>query len=235
MELRCPQCGAVNRDDSLDFPLCHQCHEELVKCRQCRHFGQEADRPGCKHPTFGSQVSVTATSLPPCGHFTARPEYLPPARPLSQMHRAILVLLAVALLAAVLTAASVLVSQVEGAPDSFDLVVDGPGRVAAGNDFCLSFLIHNQSNGESEPIALVLPANLLDNFTVTAVTPRPDKVVAQAGQQVLYYSALPGRSWLDVRLDLNGTHPGEYHLRPHLLTQAGSLQAQAIVNLTVLR
>ena len=233
MELRCPQCGALNRDDSLDFPLCHQCHEELVKCRQCRHFSLAAERPGCEHPTYRSQVNVTATSLPPCGHFAPRPEYLPPARPLSQMHRAILVLLAVALLAAVLTAASVLVSQVDGAPDSFDLVVDGPGPVAAGSDFCLSFLVHNQSNDQSEPIALVLPANLLDNFAITAVTPRPDKVVAQAGQRMLCYPALPGRGWLDVRLDVSGTRVGEYHLRPHLATQAGSLEAQAIINLTV--
>src|SRR5512146_497495 len=106
MELRCPQCGALNREDSLDFPLCHQCHEELVRCRQCRHFAHSPE--GCTHPVYGPKLTVSATTLPPCGAFLPRPEYLAPVRPraLSQMPRALLALLAVALLGAVLMAAS---------------------------------------------------------------------------------------------------------------------------------
>ena len=235
MELRCPQCGAQNREDSLDFPICHQCHEELVKCRQCRHFGLSRDgAAGCQHPSIGRQFTVTANTPPPCGHFTARRHYLARGQPLAQIHRAVWALAAVVIMGMMVVGASILVSRMEpGETESLRLLVEGPGPVQVGQGFCVNCLVHNQSGQTSQPVYLALPAEIAARFDITGISPRPLPILERGGDRYFGFPPIPARGWLDVRLDMSGTRQGEFRLRPRIFAQDGLLKAQADLTLTV--
>jgi len=235
MQLRCPQCGAENRDDSLDFPLCHQCHEQLVACRQCRHFGQRAaGAPGCLHPTLGRQFRVTPYTAPPCGHFSPRPRSLAISTPLSQMHRAIWALAALLLLGSMLFAASALVSRVQPTDEVYlDLMAETPGPLAVGDRFCVNLLIHNQSDRASTPLTVVLPYELVQGFQITAISPTPTGEQDREQGHCLTFPSVRGHGWLDVRLDLQSIRTGTYDLRALLLDDQGAVKSPARFQLVV--
>ena len=67
MELACPRCGALNREDAVDFPFCHQCHEPLVKCGYCRYF--DPGQVVCEHPRV-VQRQVAFETIPTCEFYT---------------------------------------------------------------------------------------------------------------------------------------------------------------------
>ena len=236
MEVRCPQCGAQNRDDSLDFPLCHRCHEELVRCRQCRHFGRSAQGAStCEHPVIGP-LQVTPEHVPNCGLFAARRHSLTGSHARAHIHRAVLALVAVVLGGMVLFAASAVVSELEVPHTVYlDLLAEGPGPVSVGTDFCVNCLVHNQSGDTSEPVVLLVPAELLRLCAVTAVAPEPVRSEYRGGDRYLYYPPLRPHQWLDVRLDLAALHPGEVAFRPRVFTTDGALKAQAHLGIEVAR
>lgn len=74
-EFRCAQCGASTTDESLDFPFCPGCRENLLKCRYCL-FYEEGDG-GCSHHEARERFEVSADSVPPCLYHRSR--LTPPA------------------------------------------------------------------------------------------------------------------------------------------------------------
>jgi len=183
MELVCPQCGATNRDDSVDFPFCTHCHELLVKCGYCAHFDAAAGI--CRRAKSGRR-KVSSDDGVDCPHYRSIL-----VSPVAFTQRVIgpgkWVLAVAVILFALIVVGTVLQPQ---APAGTSPNSVRPIRVRAwwqspirvGQEFEIEFTVTNVDAGASSgAVRLAIPAAFLDRFKVLSVDPAPSHPRALLG------------------------------------------------------
>ncbi|KPJ61937.1 hypothetical protein AMK68_05525 [candidate division KD3-62 bacterium DG_56] len=175
MELVCPQCGATNRDDSVDFPFCTHCHELLVKCGYCAHFDAAA---GVCRTAKSRGRRVSSDDGVDCPHY--RSILLSTVAFTQRVIAPGKWVLAVAAILFALIAVGTMIQPQSPAATSSNSV--RPVRVRAwwersvkvGEPFEIDFTVANvDERASSGAVRLAIPAAFLDRFEVLSVEPTP--------------------------------------------------------------
>lgn len=220
--LRCPQCGTLNRDDAVDFPLCRNCHERLIQCGYCRRFQRTDPRGGgrCDSKGAGGPRPVRAEEAPECRYF--RPRYVAGGRAGQRVriHPAAWILGIVAVILVALFTLSTMVrpaaTPVERA-DAVDLRAEVPDAVRAGSDVSIDLTARNLAPTATGALRLEIPADFAERFALKSVDPSPLEQGTSRGQKWFLYPSLRRGEWLRVRLRVTAPRPGDYELRARLV------------------
>ena len=68
--IRCPHCQTQNDENNIGFPLCAQCHEDLMRCDDCVSFEGSA----CRHPQMHDRYTPDGEFAKKCPAFQSRYE-----------------------------------------------------------------------------------------------------------------------------------------------------------------
>ena len=196
MELACPRCGALNRDDAVEFPFCHQCHEPLVKCGYCRFF--DVGQVVCEHPRV-VQRQVRAETVPDCEFYSPKDR----PRTAGLGGRAVpapgwIAGLALLVVALILVVRQIIPPTPVGLFDgSLSLKVDWPAVIRADQPNVISVTIVNLSSNRNPtgPILVRISRAFFDEFKVTTIAPSLLRQETAGKSTLLWFSSLdPGRS-----------------------------------------
>jgi hypothetical protein len=84
--LKCPKCGRLCREGLVPWPRCARCHEQLLKCRYCRHYDAQlldctslhrADEPPIRDPDAYLACPYHSSRLKPVEKVVRRRVWMP--------------------------------------------------------------------------------------------------------------------------------------------------------------
>ena len=218
MDLICPQCGAVNSEESPDFPLCHNCHENLVKCGYCQYFDSAQGK--CLNPKVGESLALKADSTPDCGQYSSTLAQPGQSRLRRRLPAAAWVGVILALLVILVIAAAYMISPPLAQQELpfLKLTAESPLGAKAGEPLVVTFTVVNDSARDSEPIRLGVSGSLFQQFQLVKLTPAPSSNQVAGGYRYFHYPKVPSGGGARVRMVLIGNQPGYYDFRARVLS-----------------
>jgi hypothetical protein len=219
--LRCPQCGTLNRDDAVDFPLCRNCHERLVQCGYCRQFERtDAEGAGiCREKDAGGPRATTADAAPDCRYFQARYRVRSAAASRVPIHPAAWILGGFALVLIGFFAWSAVVRPSGSASPrraSVQLDAEVPYPVRPGSEFTIDLIARNLAARPTGDVLIGIDSDFLAKFPLQSLDPLPTTRRAGRGRVWFLYPSLRRGEWLRVKLRVAAPPSGDYTLRAHL-------------------
>ena len=197
--IRCPQCGMQNHPDDIGFPRCGQCHEDLVRCPDCKSFEEQR----CAHPQMQARFTADGEAAKTCPAFASRyaerdSRFIAnlPA-PLWVSFSLLLVILGLSLLAWGIDPAG---RYFFG--DRLQLSLAVPAKVPVNTPFQVRLRVTNPLDQPSTRLYIEIGEEFLANATAGEPTPRPEHIVRLRSQhrELLGYDPLPADGQRDFLL-----------------------------------
>ena len=217
--LRCPQCGTLNRDDAVDFPLCRKCHERLVQCGYCREFerGHAEGAGTCRSQAAGGPRETRAEDGADCPHFQPRYAAGGGRGKRVGIHPAAWVLGIIAVAFVVLFAVSAIVRPADSPAFTAHVEAEAPAAVRPGSEFTIDLTARNLGADGTEAVRLGIPAAFHQRFGLRSPEPEPSARRETPETTWFVYPAVRKGQWLKVRLRATAPAPGDYELRARLV------------------
>ena len=188
----------VNHADDLSYPRCGQCHEDLVRCNDCRHHEGGA----CVHPRSQVHFTPDGEAAKSCPTFRSRHE----ARDSRIFTNLPAPLWVVALLMLVVGSLAVSIWFIDpfgryfGGGNPLDLETQVPTQVVVNQEFTVTMRIRNLLNERSTPIYIEIPQEYMDVATPAMPLPRPRRITQSRERVVFEYAPLEAQAEYPLQL-----------------------------------
>jgi len=220
----------LNHDDDIGYPYCGQCHEDLVRCSDCRHFQANA----CTHPREQARFTPDLGAARSCPAFQSRyrerDDRLFTKLP-APVWLVSLLLFILLMLSATIVFLDPSYRYFRGTQLMVSLVpVPENPPVQLNQPLDVTLRIFNLMNVRSTPLFIeIKEQDLLAAQFVTA-TPNPVRITRVPGQLLrLEYAPIGPRAERPVKLTIVPTRPGVsdfavsvYSQRSHKAIQVGT-------------
>lgn len=186
--LRCPQCGMLNDTDDIGFPRCGQCHEDLVRCGDCKSFEGDA----CTHPQMHEHYTPDGDAAKTCPAFHSRYEERE-SRFVTDIPAPIWVALSLLL---VLLGLALLAWGIDPAGRYFfgnrlQLALAVPKQVTVNKPFSVILRLANPLDQPSTHIYVEIGEEFLANANAGTPSPHPERIIHVRSQNRLLFGYDP--------------------------------------------
>lgn len=203
--IRCPHCGMLNHSDDIGFPLCGQCHEDLVRCGDCRHFQAGT----CTHARERARFTPDQEAAKSCPAYHSRHQERD-ARLFTKLPAPLwvvsLLLIILGVLASLMWFIDPYGRYFFGNP--LGLSIQVPRQVALQQPFQITIRITNELNVRSTPIYVEIGEEYLQAAALEMPYPQPRRIMRSPERLLLEYPPLNAKAVLPLRLSFVPTRPG---------------------------
>ncbi|MFA4043854.1 MAG: hypothetical protein HZRFUVUK_000633 [Candidatus Fervidibacterota bacterium] len=205
LALRCPRCGTVVYEGHFTFPVCHICHENLRKCRYCRHYrGDGVKCAGAKEAPV-----VNGEDVRDCDWYVSTLTI----SPLRVMPResAIACIMTSIILSIIVVVLSLL-PQPRGSPT--EATITCRGHVRKGELLVVTLVKPKAKEANPVRFHVTIPADVLSAFSIRSVSPPPKRSVEANGNITWTYDMeeVKGDSFV-LRLTMQPAKEGSHNMR----------------------
>ena len=232
LRIKCPKCDTVNYEGYMGFPLCHKCHEHLLKCRYCQNFDTQFFV--CSHPKRVEELGPSAD--PDTGRACPYFSSLHLVQADSRASRAISVWapIVVTILVAMVVVGVVRLSLLSRAAQLVpDLKVEFPTNSQLGATFAGIITIRNPSATASLPCRITLGGDFLTGFGIIKIDPSPAAFRSETGDRVYSFDIIPPSTKRYLRFHCQAKRQGVFSLNIRLVDKKSNVLARRELRLQV--
>ncbi len=226
---RCPQCGQLNNDEEAKLKRCPQCHTDLLRCDNCRHFENNQcndlqaqiyyidDGEAAKNcPQFTSKLTEKVTNI-----------YSPLAATL-WVPASLAIVIAMIIWTVFVTNPSVWASDA----NAIQMEISAPAEVSWNKSFPVTITLTSACRQESPPIFIEFDESVLVGGMPT---PEPVRSTHEQGRMVLEYLGLPPAGRMVVTLPVTPRQLGVAPFRARLYSPRIRLRESIATDIKVIR
>lgn len=230
LKIRCVQCDTVNYEGYMGFPICHKCHEHLIKCRYCQNFDRQFYV--CGHP---KRVEELGPSVDPdigrsCPYFSSLHEVREPS-PVARTTRTWTAVLIAVL--AIIVVVGLVILGLQGPRSPANMEVQFPVRSAPGATVVGTISITNPSATKSLLRTVWLGDDFFGGFEITGTEPAAEQILPERGGRCYVFLPVPPGKTHVVRLYCRAKGEGDFPLEVRLFDRKRNLLADSRLTLHV--
>ncbi|HID07183.1 MAG TPA: hypothetical protein EYP10_08540, partial [Armatimonadetes bacterium] len=184
--LRCPRCGTVTYEGHFTFPVCHKCHENLLKCRYCRHYPGDGRR--CHK--VADNPYIHGDDVRACPSYRSTLQNPATVWGMSRISAVACILIS-AILGIIVAVVSILPTPSQ-LRDMHFITINCPREAVRGKRLVAVLRISHNVHEQPTTIRISIPRKVLDAFAIVQVTPIPDWEVKNERGWVCGYSRADG-------------------------------------------
>ncbi|MCS7253388.1 MAG: hypothetical protein RMK18_03455 [Armatimonadota bacterium] len=206
--LKCPRCGTVTYEGHFSFPKCHICHEDLTKCRYCRHY--QGDGKACG--ALAGKPIIYGDDVRQCGSYQSKLKVAVSPSQFSTKSNVAACILTSAMMGIIVAVLSMLPHTNH---DHTETIAVRCRRNVRQSDILVTTLtIPRRLRTSSANISLLIPKGVLNSFSLLSISPTPTFRMENEQRIVYSYRGLmPTMEPFTVRLTLRPLKNGIHSLR----------------------
>ncbi|MCC6443907.1 MAG: hypothetical protein IT210_10695 [Armatimonadetes bacterium] len=231
--LRCPKCNTLMMKGYMTFPICHKCHENLVKCRYCQHYDLRLME--CTSVLRDNPSVPDADVVINCQFYSTARKFDAGA---ARTHRPAiaLALAAVLILVGAALAWTVLMNWQSASQDvggilSYQVAV--PDQVEMSQGVNITVAVSAPPFRGSDNVVLRLEQASLENLRFAGSVPEPQRTESTRKNTYLHYGPLAPGQAMQVSLSFAPEKAQNYKLRMALYDNTSPCGGVQTVSTTV--
>jgi hypothetical protein len=225
--IRCPICGRDNTEADEGFPLCSNCHTDLVVCEHCVSF----ENGHCTHPREYVHWTPDGNGAKECpafhSHFARAPQHWRRTVPAPVWVTGLLLLVVITFLLA-------------------SLFIDREGRYFQGEKINLETVVPARARAGERCYVVMRIANPLDRTSthlyievqdptdlVGVPDPVPDRTYRDAERVFMEYAPLAPGGWITVKIPFLPRDPGVINVMARLYAPRTQFRQEVPIKIEV--